>query len=186
MLGALRSHRCLRCGWLKTLEQRRYAALLPREGLLLIEVMTSFIYRGWIYIVIQHTDVTANGWENTAGTFQVGLLCFCAPIFCVFINYYIEMGKVRLKSYEVTWFGDLSIELPPLELLRHHWLISFFTVFTFTAHIVSFSGPSGSCYQHGSSIKRGKVCKTVRTQENTPLTPLKWVYWDQEDREDLD
>lgn len=36
------------------------------------------------------------------------------------------MGKVRLKSYEVTWFGDLSIELPPLELLGHHRLISFF------------------------------------------------------------
>lgn len=81
MLGALRSHRCLRCGWLKTLEQRRYADLLLRYGLLLIEVMTSFIYQGWIYIVIQHTDVTANGRENTAGTFQVGLLCFCAPIF---------------------------------------------------------------------------------------------------------
>lgn len=35
--------------------------LLLRDGLLLIEVMTSFIYRGWTYIVIQHTDVTANG-----------------------------------------------------------------------------------------------------------------------------
>lgn len=40
-------------------------------------------------------------------------------VYCVFATYvlgfyHIEMGKVRLKSYEVTWFGDLSIELPSL------------------------------------------------------------------------